>query len=56
MGFIPNITRTIQHIRLDLIDRDPRQPRESFDETEIAELALSIKNEGLIQLPDYVGN
>lgn len=46
----PKFTRAIESVRLDLIRRDPRQPRELFDEEDIKELALSIKKKGLIQL------
>lgn len=36
-------------IPIDLIDRDPHQPRTDFDETTLAELARSIATVGLIQ-------
>lgn len=39
----------IQSIPLHLIDPNPFQPRKTFNEEEIAELAESIKNQGMIQ-------
>ena len=38
-----------RHIRVDLIDPDPDQPRARFDETALAELADSIRLHGVIQ-------
>lgn len=39
----------IQKIALSLIDTNPFQPRQNFDEDEIAELAATIREHGLIQ-------
>jgi len=39
----------ITQIPLDQIDRNPRQPRVHFHETELAELAASIREHGVIQ-------
>ena len=36
-------------IPVDLIDRDPAQPRTRFDEVALAELAESIRAHGVIQ-------
>lgn len=38
-----------QWLRLDLIDRNPYQPRQSFDEAEIADLCDSIRSHGFLQ-------
>lgn len=38
-----------QRIALDRIERDPGQPRETFDEAELAELAGSIRARGVLQ-------
>lgn len=40
---------TIQKVSLDLIDPNPFQPRRNFNDEEIAELAETIKQHGLIQ-------
>lgn len=40
---------SIQKIKLDLVDANPFQPRRNFNEEEIAELAETIKQHGLIQ-------
>jgi len=37
------------HIHVELIDRNPFQPRKDFGEEEIAELAVSIKRHGVLQ-------
>jgi len=39
----------ITHIPLDLIQRNPRQPREKFDIEELENLAASIREHGIIQ-------
>src|SRR5215217_7439215 len=39
----------LREIPVDLIDPNPRQPRSSFDETKMAELADSIRARGLLQ-------
>jgi ParB family chromosome partitioning protein len=39
----------LREIPLDLIDRNPRQPRRSFDETALGELAESIRVRGVLQ-------
>jgi len=39
----------IAHIPLDLIQRNPRQPREKFDIEELENLAASIREHGVIQ-------
>ncbi|MEA2498504.1 MAG: ParB family transcriptional regulator, chromosome partitioning protein [Actinomycetota bacterium] len=38
-----------QQVSLERIDRNPRQPRESFDESDLDELAFSIKSLGILQ-------
>jgi ParB family transcriptional regulator, chromosome partitioning protein len=40
---------TAKEIRLDRIEPDPEQPRRTFDETRLAELAASIGIEGVLQ-------
>jgi ParB family chromosome partitioning protein len=37
------------HVRIDLISPSPYQPRRSFDEVKLEELATSIRNQGIIQ-------
>jgi len=39
----------ITHIAVDLIQRNPRQPREKFDIEELENLAASIRDHGVIQ-------
>src|ERR687894_1449114 len=39
----------LREIPVDLIDPNPRQPRRSFDETKLAELADSIRARGVLQ-------
>src|SRR5512140_3009472 len=39
----------ITHISVDLIQRNPRQPREKFDIEELDNLAASIREHGVIQ-------
>jgi ParB family chromosome partitioning protein len=39
----------LREIPVDLIDPNPRQPRRSFDETKLAELAESIRTRGVLQ-------
>jgi ParB family transcriptional regulator, chromosome partitioning protein len=51
-ALIPNAEENesgYRRIPLELIDPNPRQPRELFDETELAELAASIREVGLLQ-------
>ncbi|MEO1065646.1 MAG: ParB N-terminal domain-containing protein, partial [Actinomycetota bacterium] len=38
-----------QWLRLDLVDRNPYQPRQTFDEAEIADLCDSIRTHGFLQ-------
>ncbi|HEX6315959.1 MAG TPA: ParB/RepB/Spo0J family partition protein [Gemmatimonadaceae bacterium] len=38
-----------RHIRMDLIERNPRQPRREFAEAELQELQLSLQSSGLLQ-------
>jgi hypothetical protein len=40
---------TAKEIRLDRIEPDPEQPRRTFDEAKLAELAESIRQEGILQ-------
>ncbi|MGI8643989.1 MAG: ParB/RepB/Spo0J family partition protein, partial [Thermomicrobiales bacterium] len=40
---------TGKEIRLDRIEADPDQPRQTFDEAKLAELAASIRREGVLQ-------
>ena len=42
-------SKKIVEIEIDLIDRNPYQPRTVFNEEELTELANSIKQQGLIQ-------
>ncbi|HXF84706.1 MAG TPA: ParB/RepB/Spo0J family partition protein [Anaerolineales bacterium] len=39
----------VSHIAVDLIQRNPRQPREKFDPLELENLAASIREHGIIQ-------
>ncbi len=39
----------LAHISVDLIQRNPRQPREKFDLEELENLAASIREHGVIQ-------
>lgn len=41
--------RAASEVPLDLIDRNPFQPRVDFDQTEMEELAASVKRHGMIQ-------
>jgi ParB family transcriptional regulator, chromosome partitioning protein len=43
------VVGAIAHVKLDLIDPNPFQPRVSFDEDGLAELVISIQSQGLIQ-------
>lgn len=45
----PQGSSTINEIALDLIDRNPQQPRREFDATALEELASSIREIGIIQ-------
>jgi ParB family chromosome partitioning protein len=45
----PDAKRAQQRVPLERIDRNPRQPRESFDEADLDELAFSIKALGVLQ-------
>ncbi|GGH14666.1 hypothetical protein GCM10007036_14160 [Alsobacter metallidurans] len=55
------MSQKVREIRLDQIEANPNQPRKLFDETKIADLAASIKANGLMQpitvrpLPRKVG-
>jgi ParB family chromosome partitioning protein len=42
-------TGGVQQVSVDLIQRNPRQPRTNFREEELAEMALSIREHGVIQ-------
>ncbi len=42
-------TRGLRRVPIDLIARNPRNPRKSFDETDLADLAASIKDRGVVQ-------
>lgn len=39
----------LERIPLDLIDANPEQPRETFDQAELARLALSLTTQGMLQ-------
>ncbi len=39
----------LQHVPVDLIDPNPRQPRDRFDDEELSELSTSIKELGVLQ-------
>src|SRR5512134_2193446 len=39
----------VTHVAVDLIQRNPRQPREKFDLEELENLAASIREHGVIQ-------
>lgn len=43
------VAGAIAQIQIDQIESNPFQPRTQFDETELAELAISIQNQGIIQ-------
>ncbi len=43
------VAGAIAQIRISQIEPNPFQPRTHFDETELAELAISIQNQGIIQ-------
>lgn len=40
---------SVQEIPVDLVDPNPRQPRQEFDSGELAELAASIREHGILQ-------
>lgn len=44
-----NLNKGVEIIPLDIIVPNPNQPRKSFDQTALEELAVSIKNYGIIQ-------
>ena len=49
---IQNVARPVQNsetVRIDDIEPDPGQPRKTFDDATLAELAESVKNHGLLQ-------
>ncbi|MFV0497279.1 MAG: ParB/RepB/Spo0J family partition protein [Candidatus Fimivivens sp.] len=51
MGFLPLLGNSISRVKLvplDSIDANPAQPRQIFEQTALEELALSIKENGLI--------
>ena len=48
-GQMPSGESGISHISIDLIQRNPRQPREKFDLNELENLAASIREHGVIQ-------
>lgn len=43
------VAGAVAQIPIDQIESNPFQPRTQFDETELAELAISIQNQGIIQ-------
>jgi ParB family transcriptional regulator, chromosome partitioning protein len=43
------VAGAIAHVKIDHIDPNPFQPRIAFDESGLAELVISIQNQGLIQ-------
>ena len=43
------VVGAIAHVKTDQIDSNPFQPRINFNESELAELVISIQNQGLIQ-------
>ena len=45
----PSVDGGVTHIAIDLIQRNPRQPREKFDIEELENLAASIREHGVIQ-------
>jgi ParB family chromosome partitioning protein len=45
----PLSTQGLAHVPLDLISPNPYQPRRSFDETSIEELARSVREHGIVQ-------
>ncbi|MCL2878404.1 MAG: ParB N-terminal domain-containing protein, partial [Acidobacteria bacterium] len=45
----PSTTPAKNEIDIDLIDPNPRQPRVVFDEARLEELAVSIRENGVIQ-------
>jgi len=42
-------TRGLRRVAIDLIVRNPRNPRKTFDESDLTELAASIKDRGVVQ-------
>jgi ParB/RepB/Spo0J family partition protein len=52
----PKIVHTVQTIPLALIDRNPGQPRRVFREDKLRELAISILDNGMAQLPTVRAN
>ncbi len=48
-SYSETVENTVQNISLDLIDNNSAQPRVSFDEDKISELAESIKSHGVVQ-------
>jgi ParB family transcriptional regulator, chromosome partitioning protein len=48
-GQMPSGEGGVSHIPIDLIQRNPRQPREKFDLNELENLAASIREHGVIQ-------
>jgi ParB family chromosome partitioning protein len=46
---MPSTDGGIAHVSIDLIQRNPRQPREKFDIEELENLAASIREHGVIQ-------
>lgn len=44
-----NLNKGVEILPLDIIVPNPNQPRKSFDQTALEELAVSIKNYGIIQ-------
>ncbi|MCC7476959.1 ParB/RepB/Spo0J family partition protein [bacterium] len=45
----PRAGESVQELPIELIDPNPYQPRHEFDPAELAELAASIKSQGLLQ-------
>lgn len=48
-GIAPSGAGGVTQVAVDLIERNPRQPRVNFHEEELAELAVSIREHGVIQ-------
>src|SRR5262245_60259269 len=47
--YTPTETNGVTQLPIDLIQRNPRQPREKFDMEELENLAASIREHGVIQ-------
>ncbi|MFN7175120.1 MAG: ParB/RepB/Spo0J family partition protein, partial [Thermaurantiacus tibetensis] len=49
MGTAPPLATATGTVAIDLIDPNPRQPRQDFDEARLEELAQSIRERGILQ-------